>query len=94
MIGQSFGAALGGAILNFGVFSRLPDAADAVNRLLEPSLRAGLGAAEISRLTGAVAASLHDVYLIAVATAALTLVVALRFPARLSPLRPAQPGSR
>jgi hypothetical protein len=61
---------------------------------LEPSLRDALGAAEISRLAGAVAASLHDVYLIAVMTAALTLIVALGFPARLSPLRPAPPGSR
>jgi MFS family permease len=94
MIGQSFGAALGGAVLNFGVFRRAPDAADAVNRLLQPSLRDALGAAEISRLTGAVAAALHNVYLIAVVTAALTLVVALGFPARLSPLRPAPPGSR
>ena len=52
IIGQSFGAALGGAILNFGVFHRVPDAADAVNRLLEPALRQSLGAAEIARLTG------------------------------------------
>ena len=58
VIGQSFGAALGGAVLNFGVFRRVPDAADAVNRLLEPALRRSLGAAQITRLTDAVAASL------------------------------------
>jgi EmrB/QacA subfamily drug resistance transporter len=94
MIGQSFGAALGGAILNFGVFRRVPDAADAVNRLLEPALRQGLGTAEIARLTGAVAASLHEVYLIATLIAALTFLVALGFPARLSPLRPAAAAPR
>ncbi len=94
MIGQSFGAALGGAVLNFGVYRHVPDAADAVNRLLEPALRRGLGAGEIARLSAAVAASLHDVYLIATVTAALTLVVALGFPARLSPLRPAATAAR
>lgn len=94
IIGQSFGAALGGAILNFGVFRRVPDAADAVNRLLEPVLRQGMGAAEISRLTDAVAAALHEVYLVATVTAALTFIVALSFPAKLSPLRPAASASR
>ncbi|HUC11582.1 MAG TPA: MDR family MFS transporter [Stellaceae bacterium] len=94
IIGQSFGAALGGAILNFGVFRRVPDAGDAVNRLLQPALRHGLGPAEIARLTNAVAASLHDVYLIAAVTALATLVVSIGFPPRLSPLRPAAPAAR
>jgi EmrB/QacA subfamily drug resistance transporter len=94
IIGQSFGAALGGAILNFGVFHRVPDAGDAVNRLLEPALRHSLGAAEIARLTGAVAASLHEVYLIATLTALATLAVSLAFPAGLSPLRPVAARAR
>jgi EmrB/QacA subfamily drug resistance transporter len=94
IIGQSFGAALGGAILNFGVFRRVPDAADAVNRLLQPAFRRGLGASEIARLTDAVAASLHEVYLIATLLAVLTFVAALSFPARLSPVRPAAPAAR
>ena len=94
VIGQSFGAALGGAILNFGVFRRVPDAGDAVNRLLEPVLRHGLGPAEIARLTGAVAAALHEVYWVATVTAVLTFIMAFSFPARLSPVRPAGPASR
>ncbi len=94
VIGQAFGAALGGAILNFGVFRRVPEAADAVNRLLEPALRHGLGAGEIARLTDAVAASLHEVYLVATLIAVLTFLVALSFPARLSPLRPATQAGR
>lgn len=94
IIGQSFGAALGGAILNFGVFRRVPDAGDAVNRLLQPALRHSLGAAEIARLTGAVAASLHEVYLIATLIALATLAVSLVFPAGLSPLRPVAARAR
>jgi MFS family permease len=84
-IGQSFGAALGGAVLDFGVYRRVPEMADAVNRLLQPALRRTLGAADLARLTDAVAVSLHEVYLIAAAMAAITMLVALRFPARLSP---------
>jgi EmrB/QacA subfamily drug resistance transporter len=94
MIGQSFGAAMGGAILNFGVYRRAPDAGDAVNRLLDPALRHALGAGEIARLTDAVASSLHEVYLIATVIAALTFVIAVSFPAGLSPLRHAAPASR
>ena len=94
IIGQSFGAALGGAVLNFGVFRRVPDAADAVNRLLEPAARQGLGTSELMRLTNAVAASLHEVYLIATVLAVLTFIAALSFPAHLSPVRPAAPAAR
>jgi EmrB/QacA subfamily drug resistance transporter len=89
MIGQSFGAALGGAVLNFGVYRRLPGMADAVNRLLQPGLRHGLAAADIVRLTEAVAASLNEVFAIAAAIAALAFVVAFCFPAGLSPRQPA-----
>jgi EmrB/QacA subfamily drug resistance transporter len=93
MIGQSFGAALGGAVLNFGVWRRTPELADAVDRLLQPGLRRGLAATDIARLADAVAASLHEVYLIATVIAVLTLVVTVGFPARLSPARPAARGA-
>jgi hypothetical protein len=85
MLGQSTGAALFGAIVNFGVHARLPEAGDAVNRLLDPELRDSLGAAEMARLTEAVAASVHNVYLVVIAIAAATLAVALAFPAGLGP---------
>ena len=59
IVGNSVGAAVFGAILNFGINRRIPEAGDAVNRLLEPAARQGLGAAEIARLSEAVASSLH-----------------------------------
>ena len=65
IVGNSVGAAVFGAILNFGIHRRIPDAGDAVNRLLEPAARQSLGAAEIARLSEAVAGSLHDVYVVA-----------------------------
>jgi EmrB/QacA subfamily drug resistance transporter len=87
MLGQSLGAAVFGAVVNFGIASRIPHAGDAVNRLMEPSLRHGLGAAEIARLSAAVGAAVHEVYLMVIVLAVATLAVAVAFPKGLSPIR-------
>jgi hypothetical protein len=88
IVGNSLGAAIFGAILNFGVYSRVPDAGDAVNRLMSPAARQSLGAGEIARLVEAVDASLHSVYVIAALIAIISLILALALPARLSPISP------
>jgi EmrB/QacA subfamily drug resistance transporter len=90
IVGQSVGAAVFGAILNFGVYSQVPEAGDAVNRLLAPAARESLGASEIARLTEAVGNSLHVVYVIAGLIAVVSLILALALPPRLSPTRPHQ----
>jgi hypothetical protein len=90
-IGQSLGAALGGAILNFGIARDAPGAGDAVGKLLDPARRASLGADNVAHLSGTIAASLHEVYVIAGLLAGLALVTTLLLPARLSPTRPAHP---
>jgi EmrB/QacA subfamily drug resistance transporter len=87
IVGQSVGAAVFGAILNFGVYRLLPNAGDAVNRLMSPAARQSLGANEIARLTEAVGNSLHVVYVIAGLVAVVSLILALALPARLSPTR-------
>jgi EmrB/QacA subfamily drug resistance transporter len=87
MIGMSVGAALFGAILNFGVHHRLPEAADAVNQLLQSAQRQSLGAAELARLGDAVAASAHEAFVVAVVIALTTLLLTLLFPRGLSPTR-------
>jgi EmrB/QacA subfamily drug resistance transporter len=86
--GQAFGAALFGAVVNFGVHARVPNAGDAVNRLLQPGLRNELGAGQLARLTDAFAASVHEVYWLVIAIAVAVMAVAALFPARLSPVRP------
>ncbi|HZU91575.1 MAG TPA: MDR family MFS transporter [Stellaceae bacterium] len=91
-LGSSWGAALFGAIVNFGLSRRPPGAGDAVNRLMEPALRRGLGAQQIARLTAAVAGALHEVYLVVALIAILTLALSLFYPAGLSPTRPAAHG--
>jgi len=88
IVGQSVGAAVFGAVLNFGLHSRAPEAADSVNRLLDPGLRHSLATAELARLSNAIASSLHLVYIIAGLAALVTLVLACALPAALSPTRP------
>jgi EmrB/QacA subfamily drug resistance transporter len=94
IVGQSVGAAVFGATLNFGVYRLLPNAGDAVNRLMSPAARQSLGANDIARLTAAVGSSLHVVYIIAGLVAVVSLILALALPARLSPTRPHAQHSR
>ncbi len=88
MIGQAVGAALLGAMLNWGINRRLPGAGDAVNQLLLPALRHHLAPSEIARLGAAFALSVHEAYFAVVGIAAATLLLALGLPRRLSPTRP------
>jgi MFS family permease len=85
MMGRSLGAALFGAILNFGVNRQMEGAADVVDRLLEPAFRDQFSPADLERLTGVIASSLHNVYLVSAILAAGTLAVILSFPRRLRP---------
>lgn len=88
-IGQVLGAASCGAVLNASLRARDPQAAHAIDRLLDPASRATLGAAEVERLAGLFAASLHNVYLLTAAFAVISLGLALLMPARLNPARQA-----
>ena len=88
MVGSSVGAAVFGAIVNFGIHRQLPEAGDAVNRLMLPAARQMLGPGEIARLTEAIANSVHVVYVIAAFIAVGSLLLALALPAKLSPTRP------
>jgi Zn-dependent membrane protease YugP len=87
MVGSSVGAAVFGAIVNFGIHRQLPEAGDAVNRLMQPAARQMLDASELARLTEAIASSVHVVYVIAGLVAVVSLLLALALPARLSPTR-------
>ena len=88
IVGQSVGAAIFGAVLNFGLSRHASQAGDLVNRLLDPALRQSLGPAELGRLGGAIASSLHPVYVIAALAAVATFALACALPAALSPTRP------
>ncbi len=85
IVGQAAGAAVFGAILNLGVHRYAPEAANVINRLMAPALRASFDPAEIARLTGAVATALHEVYLAAGLLSLLAVFLALRLPPGLGP---------
>jgi EmrB/QacA subfamily drug resistance transporter len=92
IVGQSVGAAVFGAVLNFGLSRHAPQAGDLINRLLDPALRHSLGRGELAQLGGAIASSLHLVYIIAGLAAVVTLCLAGALPAALSPTRPSRPS--
>jgi hypothetical protein len=89
ILGQSVGAAVFGAMINFGVDRRLPGAGNLVNRMLDPATRQSLGPDMLARLGDAVGLAAHEAFVAALVIAALTLAATLALPARLSPMRPA-----
>jgi len=88
IVGQSVGAAVFGAVLNFGLHRHAPEAGDLINWLLDPALRRSVGSAELARLGEAIASSLNLVYIISAVAALVTLALAWSLPAALSPTRP------
>jgi EmrB/QacA subfamily drug resistance transporter len=88
IVGQSVGAAVFGAVLNFSLSRHAPEAGDMVNRLLDPRLRHSLGTAELAQLSDAIASSLHLVFIISGLATVVTLILACGLPAALSPTRP------
>jgi EmrB/QacA subfamily drug resistance transporter len=90
MLGMSVGAAIFGAIINFGVERRAPGAGDLVNRMLDPATRESLGPDVLARLADAVGLAAHAAFIVAAGIALMTLVAAVALPARLSPMRPAR----
>jgi hypothetical protein len=84
-IGQTIGAGLAGAILNFGLSRYAPDAIEALDLLLNANRRKSLDPQQVAQMVEAVAGSLHDVYVVAALLAMVTLAAALLLPAGLSP---------
>ena len=87
MLGMAVGAAIFGAIINYGVDRQLPGAGGLVNRMLDPATRDTLDADMLSRLGAAVGLAAHGAFIAALVIAALTLMATLWLPARLSPTR-------
>jgi EmrB/QacA subfamily drug resistance transporter len=92
--GQSTGAALFGAMVNFGIQHHAPQAGNIVDRLMDPTMRQHLGAAAITQLTAALAAALQNVYLVSGLLGLVALALAAALPARLSPIRAALDSAR
>ena len=93
-IGQSVGTAIFGAVFNFGIAQHIAGADDAINRLVQPGMRDGLGADEAAQLSDAIAGSMHNVYLIAGVLTLMLLFLGWRIPSGLSPTRQPVAGER
>lgn len=79
--GASVGAALLGGVINWSLAARLPEDHDAIAHLMDPVARAAMAPGELARLSGAIASSLTDVYLVVILFALLTLAFAFLVPA-------------
>lgn len=81
-IGQAVGSAAFAAVFNSGIYARMPDAGRAVAALMDPVKRALLPPETLARDTHAVAASLHDVWVILVVLAAVQCAIVFALPPR------------
>ena len=84
IVGQSVGAALFGALVNFGLL-RHGAQGDVAERLMAPLLRQSLGAAEIATLTDAMASALRNVHVVGGLIGLVVLALATHLPRALSP---------
>jgi len=82
-IGQAVGSSTFGAIFNFGIYSRIPDAGSAVAQLVDPVRHAHVSAFDLARDASAVGESLHGVYLIVFALSVGVSALALALPPQL-----------
>jgi hypothetical protein len=84
-LGQAIGTALFGAVFNLGFYRRIPDAQDAVSRMMIASTRAALPPLEAARDANAMALALHPIFLLLGVAALALLACALALPAKLRP---------
>jgi hypothetical protein len=73
-------------MFNLGIGS-ITGAEEEINRLLEPATRASVEASEAMRLSDAIAAAIHNVYLVAGVLSLALFALAFLIPAGLSPIR-------
>ena len=84
MLGQAIGAALFGAIINFGIRAGPPGAPEMVEAIMDPDRRIAFQPDALEGLVNLLAGSLQNAYLVALALAFIVLVLATRVPRHLS----------
>lgn len=79
--GASFGAAVLGGVINWSLAHHLAQGRDAIDQLMDPTLRAAMPPAQLARLSSTIADSLTTVYGVVVIFALLALGLAFLVPA-------------
>ena len=90
MLGQTVGTAIYGAVVNLTLAGKLGD--DAVNRIMDPDLRAKLGASEVAPVMAGVADAIQNVYWVAGVLVLMIIAAGFALPKGLSPIN--APSSR
>ena len=90
-VGQALGAAGCGAVLNLTMRALDPTAAGAVDGMLDPAIRATIHPDEVVRLTGILAESLRNAYVLAAVLAVATLAISSALPRGLNPRMQVKP---
>ena len=88
ILGQSVGSALFGGIVNLGLSDRI--GGNAVDKIMDPALRNNFPPDMIGPLMAAIAAALHNVYLVTGVLALAGLAVTWALPRGLSPTNAAR----
>ena len=81
-LGASIGTATFGAVFNLGLDARIPDAGDAIVRMMDPLKRGTLSPLDVQNYAAAIAASLHGIYVILGLLGFVILLFALAIPAK------------
>lgn len=82
MLGSALGTAIMGAVLNYNLLLRLPDAHDPVQQLMSPERRQALDGGALQQMTLQIAASLHWVFIVSLVIAVGSLFIAWAMPRR------------
>jgi hypothetical protein len=83
-LGASIGTAAFGAIFNLGLYARIPNAGSVVTRMMDPVKRSGLPPADVTLYAGAIAASLHGIFITLGVLGVVILLLAIALPANLN----------
>ncbi len=84
-LGQSFGAAAFGAVLNASLASGAGNVVSVLDQLVDPRRRGLLTPGDLSHLVTGVSAAMRHAYLLTGALAVLALLLALTYPTHLGP---------
>ena len=82
MLGSALGTAIMGAVLNYNLLLRLPDARDPVQQIMSPEQRQALDGGTLQQMTLQIAASLHWVFIVSLVIATGSLFIAWSMPRR------------
>jgi EmrB/QacA subfamily drug resistance transporter len=89
MLGSAIGTAAFGAVFNLGLYTRLSDAGEVVTHMMDPIKRSALSPADVERYASAMAASLHNIFVIIGALGVVVVFLAIQLPAELMAHDPA-----